>query len=78
MFEVSLTAYWVVSLLLVHTDLGEPGPSGEQLGLGATAKLVLPEHFPFLLRAPVNVVLKHTHTERVPHIWAHRDKWQGL
>lgn len=64
-----LTGYGVVSLLLEHRDLGQPGPSCQQFGLGSTPKLVLPEHLAFLLGAPVNMVLEHTHTERVSYIW---------
>lgn len=66
---VYLTGYGVVSLLLVHRDLCQPGPSSEQLGFFSTAELVLLEHLAFLLSAPVNMVLKHTHTEGVPHIY---------
>lgn len=65
---VQLTGYGVVSLLLVHRDLGQPGPGSQQFGLGSAAKLVLPEHFALLLSTPINVVLEHTHTEGVSHI----------
>lgn len=65
---MQLTAYRVVSLLLVHRDLGKPGPSGQQLRLGSATKFVLSEHLAFLLSAPINVVLKHTHAEGVSHI----------
>lgn len=66
--SVQLTGYGTVSLLLVHRDLRQPGPGSQQLGLGSVAKLVLPKHLAFLLSAPINVVLEHTHTEGVPHI----------
>lgn len=65
---MQLTRDGVVSLLLVHRDLGQPRPGGHQLGFGSAAELVLPEHLPFLLSAPVDVVLEHTHAEGVPHI----------
>lgn len=66
--NVCLTGYGVVSLLLEHRDLGQPGPGCQQLGLGSTPELVLTEHLAFLLGAPVNMVLEHTHTEGVSYI----------
>lgn len=63
-----LTSYGVVSLLLEHRDLGQPRPGGHELGLGSTPKLVLPEHLAFLLGAPVDMVLEHTHAEGVSDI----------
>lgn len=63
-----LTGYRVVSLLLEHWDLAQPGPGSQQLGLGSTSELILPEHLAFLLGAPVHVVLEHTDTEGVSHI----------
>lgn len=65
---VQLTGYGVVSLLLVHRDLGQPGPTNQQLGLGPAAELVLPEHLTFLLSAPIHMVLEHANTEGVSHI----------
>lgn len=59
---VVLTDNSVVSLLLVHRHLREPGPRGQQLGFCTTAKLVLPKHLAFLLSAPVDVVLKDANT----------------
>lgn len=70
--SVNLTGDGVVSLLLVHRDLSEPGSRCQQLDFVTTAKLVLSVHFAFLLSAPVNVVLEYTHTERVSHIYK---KW---
>lgn len=67
-WSVWLTAYGVVSLLLVHRDLGQPGSGSQQLGLHSTAKFVLPEHLAFLPSAPINMVLEHANTEGVPHI----------
>lgn len=66
--SVQLTAYGVVSLLLVHRDLGQPGTTSQQLGHDPAAELVLPEHLTFLLGTPINVVLEHTNTEGVLHI----------
>lgn len=64
-----LTGNGVVSLLLVHRDLGQPGPSGQQLDLVSVAKLVLSKHLAFLLSAPVNVVFEYTHAEGISYIW---------
>lgn len=66
---MQLTGYGVVSLLLVHRDLGEPGSSSQQLDLVTLAKLVLSKHLALFLSAPVNMVFKYTHTEGVPYIW---------
>lgn len=76
-----LTSYGVVSLLLEHRDLGQPGPGRQQLGLASTPELVLPKHLAFLLGAPVNMVLEHTHAEGVPYIlemFRNDEKQQGL
>lgn len=66
---MQLTGDGVVSLLLVHRDLGEPGPSSQQPDLVTLAKLFLSKHLAFLLSAPVNMVFEYTHTEGVPYIW---------
>lgn len=70
--SVTLTGNGVVSLLLVHRDLIQPGSRCQQLDFGSATKLVLSIHLAFLLSAPVNVVLKYAHTERVSHVYM---KW---
>lgn len=76
--SAQLTVNGVVSLLLVHRNLGQPRSNSQQLGFDSLAELVLPVNLTFLLSAPINVVLEHRNTERISHIWRRGNKKRNV
>lgn len=76
--SAQLTVNGVVSLLLVHRNLGQPRSNSQQLGFDPLAELVLSVNLTFLLSAPINMVLEHRNTERISHIWKRGNKMREM